>query len=82
MSSTTLPGELSSRREETSSLDNVLLTSVVKVLEILGSLKLTCILFGLSMVIVFVGSLAQSRRDVWQVMFADDPGLARGCRPV
>jgi hypothetical protein len=68
MSSTTLPGELSSRREETPSLDNVLLTSVVKVLEILGSLKLTCILFGLSMVIVFVGSLAQSRRDVWQVM--------------
>ncbi|MCA9009135.1 MAG: cytochrome c biogenesis protein CcsA [Planctomycetaceae bacterium] len=68
MSSTTLPGELSSRREETSSLDNVVLNSAVKVLEILGSLKLTCVLFVLSMVIVFVGSLAQSRRDVWQVM--------------
>jgi hypothetical protein len=34
----------------------------------LASLKLTCVLFLLAMVIVFIGSLAQARRDVWQVM--------------
>ena len=68
MSSTTLPGDFSSRHEESRSMDNALLKVVAKVLEVLGSLKLTCVLFGLSMVIVFVGSLAQSRRDVWQVM--------------
>ena len=68
MSSTTLPGDFSPRRTEAESLDNALLKAVVKVLEVFGSLKLTCVMFGLSMVIVFVGSLAQSRRDVWQVM--------------
>ncbi|MEJ7591241.1 MAG: cytochrome c biogenesis protein CcsA [Planctomycetaceae bacterium] len=68
MSSTTLPGEFSSPREESKSMDRTLQTGVVRVLEVVGSLKLTCLMFALSMVIVFVGSLAQSRRDVWQVM--------------
>ena len=68
MSSTTLPGDFSSRREESTSMGSALLKDFVKVLEVLGSLKLTCVMFALSMVIVFVGSLAQSRRDVWQVM--------------
>ncbi len=68
MSSTTLPGEFSSRREESESMDSALQTGVIRVLEVAGSLKLTCVMFALSMVIVFVGSLAQSRRDVWQVM--------------
>ncbi len=68
MSSTTLPGDFSSRREESESVDSALQTAVVSVLEVLGSLKLTCVMFALSMVIVFIGSLAQSRRDVWQVM--------------
>ena len=62
MSSTTLPGEFASRREESESLDSALQKAVVSVLEVIGSLKLTCLMFALSMVIVFVGSLAQSRR--------------------
>jgi cytochrome c-type biogenesis protein CcsB len=33
-----------------------------------GSLKITCTLFVLGMFIIFAGSLAQSRRDVWQVV--------------
>jgi ABC-type transport system involved in cytochrome c biogenesis permease subunit len=68
MSSTVLPGDFSTRRDESDPMDSVLLNAVVKILEVLGSLRLTCVLFALSMVIVFVGSLAQSRRDVWQVM--------------
>ena len=67
MSTTTLPGDLPSR-EKSASMDSGLQQAVVSVLEVLGSLKLTCVMFTLSMVIVFVGSLAQSRRDVWQVM--------------
>jgi ABC-type transport system involved in cytochrome c biogenesis permease subunit len=45
-------------------LDGVAMTLVRS----LASLKLTCVLFVLAMIVVFVGSLAQSRRDVWQVM--------------
>ena len=37
-------------------------------ISVLASLKLTVVLFVLGMVIVFIGSLAQARRDVWQVM--------------
>ena len=39
-----------------------------RVLAIAGSLKITCALFVLGIFIIFVGSLAQSRRDVWQVV--------------
>ena len=39
-----------------------------QVLAIAGSLKITCALFVFGMFIIFVGSLAQSRRDVWQVV--------------
>ncbi len=66
MSSTTLPGEFSSSHQESESVAGALFKDFVKVLQVLGSLKLTCLMFALSMVIVFVGSLAQSRRDVWQ----------------
>jgi ABC-type transport system involved in cytochrome c biogenesis permease subunit len=41
---------------------------LVRALHMLASLKLTCVLFLLAMIIVFIGSLAQARRDVWQVM--------------
>ena len=41
---------------------------LMRAVELLASLKLTCVLFFLAMIIVFIGSLAQSRRDVWQVM--------------
>lgn len=33
-----------------------------------GSLKITCTLFVMGIFIIFAGSLAQSRRDVWQVV--------------
>jgi cytochrome c-type biogenesis protein CcsB len=42
--------------------------SVVAFLRPFASLKMTCVLFLMAMFIVFVGSLAQARRDVWQVM--------------
>ncbi|MCH2203419.1 MAG: cytochrome c biogenesis protein ResB [Fuerstiella sp.] len=41
---------------------------VKQVLAVAGSLKVTCALFVMGMFIVLVGSLAQSRRDVWQVV--------------
>jgi ABC-type transport system involved in cytochrome c biogenesis permease subunit len=40
----------------------------VRCLEVLASLKFTVVLFLFAMVIVFIGSLAQARRDVWLVM--------------
>jgi len=67
MSSTSMPGEFSPARDAKAVADDfegVALKSV----RVLASLKLTCILFVLAMIIVLVGSLAQSRRDVWQVM--------------
>ncbi len=39
-----------------------------QVLAIAGSLKVTCVLFLMGMFIILVGSLAQSRRDVWQAV--------------
>ena len=68
MSSTTLPNDFSPSREEAATTENDILNGVVKVMEVVGSLKLTCVLFVLAMIVVFVGSLAQSRRDVWPVM--------------
>lgn|GEM_PF-160832 len=68
MSSTILPRDFSTPRADARSQQDPITAAVVRVLEVLGSLKLTCVLFVLSMVIVFTGSLAQSRRDVWQVM--------------
>ncbi len=43
-------------------------STAVRLLTLLASLKLTCVLFVLAMIIVFIGSLAQARRDVWLVM--------------
>lgn len=68
MSSTTLPGDLSSGRKDGEAFPNELENSVMTAIRTLASLKLTCVLFILAMFIVFVGSLAQARRDVWQVM--------------
>lgn len=34
----------------------------------LGSLKITCLLMAISMFLIFAGSLAQARRDVWSVV--------------
>ena len=68
MSSTTLPGDLSSGRKDGEAFPQELENSLMTAIRALASLKLTCVLFILAMLIVFVGSLAQARRDVWQVM--------------
>ncbi len=67
MSTTTLPGNLTAGDDAQSSEDQF--TAIVwKCIDALGSLKLTCALFLLGMLIVFVGSLAQARKDVWLVV--------------
>ena len=68
MSSTTMPGGFSSANEDLKPLTKDLTAGLLRAVKLLASLKLTCTLFILAMVIIFVGSLAQSRRDVWQVM--------------
>jgi len=68
MSSTSMPDGLSSVKEDVTTLTGDLERGLLKAVRTLASLKLTCSLFVLAMIIVFVGSLAQSRRDVWQVM--------------
>lgn len=68
MSSTILPGDLSSGRKDGEAFPQELENSLMTAIRALASLKLTCVLFILAMFIVFVGSLAQARRDVWQVM--------------
>ena len=67
MSTTVLPGDLSKRDNAKQAEDR--LTAVLRwCVEALASMKLTCVLFLLGMFVVFVGSLAQARRDVWQVV--------------
>ncbi|MCA9083492.1 MAG: cytochrome c biogenesis protein CcsA [Planctomycetaceae bacterium] len=67
MSTTSLPGNLPSKDDVTSVRDQM--DSVAwRCIEALASLKLTCVLFILGMLIVFVGSLAQARKDVWLVV--------------
>ncbi len=68
MSSTSLPGGMSSVHGETHAMSKVADGFSMGAVRALASLKLTCVLFVLAMIIVFVGSLAQARRDVWQVM--------------
>lgn len=68
MSTSTLPNDFSPSREHAKPIEGDLNASILKMLRALGSLKITCVMFVLAMIIVFVGSLAQSRRDVWQVM--------------
>ncbi|MFO0426899.1 MAG: cytochrome c biogenesis protein CcsA [Planctomyces sp.] len=66
MSSTTMPGGFSGSAE---SVDTTKARqTLVKAIGMLASLKLTIVLFVLAMFIVLIGSLAQSRRDVWMVM--------------
>lgn len=67
MSTSALPGQLDDRTSASDVMKH-LESVLVRALTVLSSLKLTIVLFSLAMVIVFVGSLAQSRRDVWQVM--------------
>lgn len=67
MSTTTtaLPGPAEDDfRNQEDTLNRLMWTS----LETLGSLKLTCVLLVMGMFVVFVGSLAQARRDVWLVV--------------
>jgi ABC-type transport system involved in cytochrome c biogenesis permease subunit len=67
MSTTILPGDLAGGDDAKSSEDRF--TAIVwQCLDALGSLKLTCVLLLLGMFIVFVGSLAQARKDVWLVV--------------
>ena len=61
---TAVPQDFSDRRPA----DRTDFLSVRGLLEWAGSLKFTCVLFALGMFIVFVGSLAQARRDVWHVV--------------
>ncbi len=65
MSTTAAPGEFRSTGNDVLARSDAF---ALKIVQALASLKLTCVLFLLAMVIVFIGSLAQSRRDVWQVM--------------
>lgn len=64
MSSTALPGDVNSQISSTDELRSPFIVA----LEYLASLKLTCVLFLMGMFIVFVGSLAQARKDVWLVV--------------
>lgn len=67
MSSTALP-DSDSRRANVAAMGRDANDAVWQVLSALASLKLTCVLLLLSMVIVFIGSLAQARQDVWPVV--------------
>ena len=68
MSTTSVPGPFSSNPDRTRDGAAELNSLVMPFLRAMASMKLTIVLFSLAMVIVFVGSLAQSRRDVWLVM--------------
>ncbi|MFY9253455.1 MAG: cytochrome c biogenesis protein CcsA [Fuerstiella sp.] len=67
MSTTMLPGDSSSANKVGHSEDRVA-DVLRKSCEGLASMKLTVVLFLLGMFLVFVGSLAQARHDVWQVV--------------
>jgi len=66
MSTITAPGPADSSRPTAEGA--TALSVVFRCLELVASLKFTVVLFLFAMVIVFIGSLAQARRDVWLVM--------------
>lgn len=67
MSSTALPGGVSSSDKSTTTNDSIS-EGLWKAISILASMKLTVFLFVLGMIVVFIGSLAQARKDVWLVV--------------
>ena len=69
MSTATLPGDMSSHDEQRQrAAENPITAILWRCVAALASMKLTCVMFLLGMFVVFVGSLAQARRDVWQVV--------------
>jgi hypothetical protein len=44
----------------------------------LASLKLTVALFAMAIILIFVGTLAQAEKDLWEVVDQYGPGGARG----
>ncbi|MEZ6123074.1 MAG: cytochrome c biogenesis protein CcsA [Planctomycetaceae bacterium] len=67
MSTTTLPSA-SHSPQKAADLEAGLSSVLLKCLELLSSMKLTCVMFLMGMFVVFVGSLAQARRDVWLIV--------------
>ncbi len=67
MSTTALPGKVSSS-DNTNSSEDWLSAMAWRCVQVFASMKLTCVLFLMGMFVVFVGSLAQARRDVWLVV--------------
>src|SRR5579872_4880154 len=51
-----------------STADSPVFRGVLAVLKVLSSLKITVVLFALAIFIVFAGTLAQTRHDIWDVM--------------
>lgn len=66
MSTAALPGDVS--KDQSNPGEELASNVLWKCIEALASLKLTCALFLLGMVVVFIGSLAQARKDVWLVV--------------
>ena len=64
---TTELGDASNRPQPTAS-EFSLWEGVKTVLAPVASLKLTVVLFALSIVLIFVGTLAQVDKDIWEVI--------------
>lgn len=62
--STTVPQDFAKAKPTSRATVNPLRQFLI----VAGSLKITCVLFLMGLFIILVGSLAQSRRDVWQVV--------------
>ncbi len=67
MSTTALPGNVTSSNDVNSKRDR-LIEAAWPFIQVLASMKLTCVMFLMGMFVIFVGSLAQARRDVWLVV--------------
>ncbi len=67
MSTTILPGDVSST-DNADHQENPVSAVAWKCVDVLASMKLTVVMFLMGMFVVFVGSLAQARHDVWQVV--------------
>src|SRR4051812_22565246 len=68
MATSALPRSAQPRELETLDSPSELWQAIKTILSPISSLRLTVVLMALAIIIIFIGTLAQTQKDIWDVM--------------
>src|ERR1700677_1553269 len=68
MASNTLTGDARTIADRPEPARRQKRSPLLRVLDVLASLRLTVLLFALAIMLIFAGTLAQVNKDIWEVM--------------